>query len=61
MYQNALLRIPITHKLGIDAIELKSMYSGMRSKADYNLASLKSYWNYISRYLEKVQLTRRLL
>ena len=37
MYQNALLRIPITHKLGVDAIELKSMYSGMRSKADYNL------------------------
>ena len=37
MYQNALLRIPITHKLGIDAIEIKSMYAGMRSKADYNL------------------------
>jgi hypothetical protein len=37
LYQNALLRIPITHKLGIDAIEIKSMYAGMRSKADYNL------------------------
>nr|QGW12740.1 hypothetical chloroplast RF90 [Nanofrustulum shiloi] len=37
LYQNALLRIPITHKLGIDAIELKSMYTGMKSKANYNL------------------------
>jgi hypothetical protein len=32
MYQNALLRIPITHKFGIDAIEIKSMYAGMRVK-----------------------------
>lgn len=37
VYQNALLRIPITHKLGIDTIELKSMYVGIRSQANYNL------------------------